>query len=128
VEFAHILAGFDAFLAPANADASIGKVKVNGDWRASSLVAGAQDTVPTGFGTGDTLQAGGSPTVIARLAGIMIKGSVTGSLSAGDHFGFVAEQIDSVKISGRLLPLTDGPSNNNGLVQFTDDVRVLEVS
>lgn len=128
VGFARILAGFDEFLAPANADASIGKVKVNGDWRASSLVAGAQDPGGGGFGSGDTLQPGGSPTVIAKIAGITIKGNVTGSLVGGDSFGFVAEQIDSIKISGRALSLTDGPSNDNILIRFTDDVRILEVS
>jgi len=128
VEFARILAGFNEFLAPANADASIGKTKVGGDWRASSLVAGAQDTGNPGFGLGDTLQPGGSPTVIARIASIAIKGDVTGSLVTGDHFGFVAEQIDSVKIGGRSTKLTDDASNDNVLISFTDDVRVLEVS
>lgn len=128
VEFAQILTGFNDLLAPANADASIGKVKVGGDWRASSLVAGAQDPGGNGFGSGDTLQPGGSPTVIARIAGITIKGSVTGSLVTGDNFGFVAEQIDSVKISGRALSLADDPSNDNILIRLTDDVRVLEVS
>jgi hypothetical protein len=128
VEFSRILAGFNDLLAPANADASIGKAKVGGDWRASSLVAGAQDTGAIGFGLGDTLQPGGSPTVIARIASIEIKGNVTGSLVTGDHFGFVAEQIDSVRIGGRALKLTDGPGNDNILIGFTDDVRVLEVS
>jgi hypothetical protein len=128
VEFSRILAGFNEILAPANADASIGKVKVGGDWRASSIVAGAQDTGASGFGTGDTLQPGGSLTVIARIASIAIKGGVTGSLASGDHFGFVAEEIGTVKIGGRALPLTDDASNDNVLIRFTDDVRVLEVS
>jgi hypothetical protein len=126
-EFARILAGFNSSLAPSNADASIGKVTVAGDWRGSSLVAGAQDTGASGFGSGDTLQPGGSPAVIARIASITIKGNVTGSLMSADNFGFVAEQIDSVKIGGRSLKLTDGPSNDNILIRFTDDVHVLEV-
>lgn len=128
VEFARILAGFSELLVPNNADASIGKVQVGGDWRASSLVAGAQDTGNPGFGLGDTLQTGGSPTVIARIASIAIKGNVTGSLQAGDHFGFVAEEIGSVKIAGRSSSLTDDPGNDNVPIRFTDDVRILEVS
>ena len=128
VRYARVLAGFDYFQALDNADASIGAVKVGGDWSASDLVAGAQDTGNTGFGLGDTLQAGGSPTVIARIASISIKGAVTGSIIVGDNYGFVAEQIDSVKISGRALKLDDGPSNDSILIAFTDDVRVLEVS
>ncbi|HET6409644.1 MAG TPA: DUF4394 domain-containing protein [Chthoniobacteraceae bacterium] len=128
VEFARVLAGFDEFLAPANADASIGKIKVGGDWRASSVAAGAQDTGNLGFGLGDTLQPGGSPTAIARIASITVNGEVTGSLITGDHFGFVAEQIDSIKIGGRSVNLADGASNDNVLISFTDDVRILEVS
>jgi hypothetical protein len=128
VEFARILAGFNELLTPANADASIGKASIGGDWRASSLVAGAQDTGNPGFGLGDTLQAGGSPTIIARIASIAIKGNVSGSLQIGDNFGFVAEEIGSLKIAGRSSGLADGPSNDNVLIRFMDDVRILEVS
>jgi hypothetical protein len=127
VEQARILAGFNSSLAPANADASIGKVSIGGNWRASSLVAGAQAGTPAGFGSGDTLQAGGTPAIIARIAGIAIKGTVTGSLVGNDHFGFVAEEIVSMKFANRALPLTAGPSNDNILLPFTNDVRVLEV-
>jgi hypothetical protein len=127
VRFAQILAGFDDNQAPINADAAIGKVKVGHDWVASSLVAGAQDAGAAGFGVGDTLQSIGNTPLIARIASITIKGSVTGSLAAGDNFGFVAQQIDKLVIAGRSIALTAGPSNNNVLIAFTDDVHLLEV-
>jgi uncharacterized repeat protein (TIGR01451 family) len=127
VRSALILAGFTASLIPNNADASIGAVVVGGSWKASSLVAGAQDTGATGFGVGDTLQATNNTSLTARIASITIKGEVTGSFDSTDNFGFVAQQIDKVKIQGRSIPLTTGPSNDNILVAFTDDVHILEV-
>jgi hypothetical protein len=150
VRFAKILAGFSSFnfpgsifLDPTNADASIGGVTVGGNWVASSLVAGAfnlgaSNTVGgTGidadninFGDGhDVLQSGGSVALIARIASITIKGDVRGSFPAGDHFGFVAEQIDKLKIGARTFLLTAGPSSaeDNILVPFTSDVHLHEV-
>jgi len=59
VDFALILAGYDADLNPLNADAQIGAVKVALDWIASSLAAGVTDG-GDGFGNGnDALIAGG---------------------------------------------------------------------
>jgi hypothetical protein len=127
VRFAQILAGFNTGAVPANADAAIGTVKVGHDWVASSLVAGAQDAGGPGFGVDDTLQTVGDTPLIARIASITIKGSVSGSLAAGDNFGFVAQQIDRLAIAGRSVALNAGPSNDNVLIAFTDDVHLLEV-
>jgi hypothetical protein len=128
VRSARVLAGFNFDQAPVNADASIGAVSVGRDWVASSLVAGAQDTGAPGFGIGDTVQAVGNTPLIARIASITIKGDIFGSLAAGDHFGFVAQQIGKLKIGPRLLTLNAGPSNDSVPIPFTDDVRLLEVS
>jgi uncharacterized repeat protein (TIGR01451 family) len=127
VRSALILAGFDVNLVPNNADASIGAVSVGGSWKESSLVAGARDTGTTGFGVGDTLQVTNDTSLIARIASITIKGEVLGSFDSTDNFGFVSQQIDKVKIQGRNIPLTAGPSNDNVLLPFTDDVHILEV-
>jgi uncharacterized repeat protein (TIGR01451 family) len=127
VRSALIFAGFNANFDPINADASIGAVVVGGSWKASSLVAGARDTGATGFGVGDTLQVTDDTSLIARIASITIKGEVIGSFDSGDNFGFVSQQIDKVKIQGRNIPLTAGPSNDNVLLPFTNDVHVLEV-
>ena len=43
VENAQVLAGWSVNLQAVNGNASIGVVKVNSDWIASSLVAGVQD-------------------------------------------------------------------------------------
>jgi hypothetical protein len=104
-------------------------VKVGGDWVASDLVAGAQEAGSAGFGVGDTLQAVGDTGLIARIASIAIKGSVSGSLPVGDNFGFVAQQIDKLKIGARTFTLTPGASSpaDNILLPFTDDVHLLEV-
>jgi hypothetical protein len=128
VRFARVLAGFDANQNPANADASIGAVIVRRDWAASSIVAGAQDAGAAGFGIGDTLQTVNDTALIARIASITIKGDATGSLIAGDHFGFVAQQIDKLKIGSRIFALSAGPSNDDFAIPFTDDLRLLEVA
>jgi hypothetical protein len=142
VRFARILAGFSSTFTPSNADASIGAVTVGRDWVASSLVAGAfnlgADDAAGGtginadninFGNGhDRLQIGGSGALIARIASITIKGEVRGSFPAGDHFGFVAQQIDKLKIGARTFVLTGpGTAADNILVPFTNDVRLHEV-
>src|SRR4030095_11270233 len=105
VRFAQILAGFDLDKIPSNADAAIGAVNVGRDWVASSLVAGANnlgaDDVPDGTGLNadnvnfgdvhDHLQTVDDTPLIARIASIKIKGTVTGSFAPNDHFGFVAQ-------------------------------------
>ena len=75
VEFARILAGYDFSLRPANADASIGLVEVDGDWVASDLVAGAAAGADAQFGTDDdTRIPGGSPRRLARIASLASAG------------------------------------------------------
>jgi hypothetical protein len=73
------------------------------------------------------LQVSDDTALIARIASITIKGNVIGTLDAADNFGFVAQQIDKVKFGGRTISLTAGPSNDNILLPFTDDVHILEV-
>jgi hypothetical protein len=138
VRFAQILAGFDPGKNPINADAAIGAVNVGRNWVASSLVAGAinfgADDLPGGVGDNvnfgdvhDKLQTVGDTSLIARIASINIKGTVSGSLAPGDdHFGFVAQQIDKLTISGRTVSLGEG--KDDLLLPFTNDVRVHEVS
>lgn len=127
VNYAQILAGFDADGAPANADAMIGKVVVGGHWRASSMVAGVQDSGAPGYGVGDTVQTVmDDPVVTAQIMSITIKGFVSGSLTAGDNFGFVAQKIGAVKISGKTIALNP-TGTDNILLPSTNDVHILEV-
>jgi hypothetical protein len=110
VTYTNFLAGFDLNGDTDNADASIGPVKVGGSWSFSNLVAGARDTGAVGYGVGDSLQTVSNGMLIARIAGITIGGKVLGSESG--TYGFVSQQIDFLKIAGKKIALTDGPSND----------------
>jgi hypothetical protein len=145
VAYAKILAGYDTWLPiePDNADAAIGKVTVGGNWVASSIVAGAEnlglddadggmgaDADDANFADGhDFVQTVNDTPLVARIGSISIGGNVEGTSAANDHFGFVAQQIDQVKIGGQSLGLTAGFGNDLvGLTLSTTDVHLLEVS
>ena len=130
VERTSILAGFDVDLNPQNGDAQIGTIKVGGDWIASSASAGVT-AGGDGFGNAnDTLIAGGG-AIVAPIAAIQIGGIVIGTAGAGDHFGFVAEQIGSFKSFGFTAPLHAGPppppADVIELSRATGDVTIREV-
>lgn len=133
VEFANILAGYGTGLSALNGDAQIGAVKVGGDWAASNLVAGAQNVASGNTNFGDVNDASigaGSAGIIAKIARITIAGQVFGtpaSVSATDHFGFVAEQIGALKIGGSAIALAAGLHNDNHNVGETSDMTVHEV-
>jgi hypothetical protein len=130
VQNALILAGTDVDLNGVNGDAQIGAIKVGGDWIASSVSAGVS-AGGDGFGNAnDTLIAAGS-AIIARIASIQIGGAVFGSVAAGDHFGFVAQQIGSFKSLGFTAALHAGPPPPPlDIIEFplvTGDVTIREV-
>jgi hypothetical protein len=133
VEFASILAGYDEDLDPVNADAQIGAVAVGTDWIASDLVAGVAVGGDLLFGTPDddliVEAGGGDPDITARIASIRIKGQALSTLKGGDHFGFVARQVGSLRLGDTLIPLT--PGGGNDLAGFpvgaTGDLTVNEV-
>lgn len=54
--------------------------------------------------------------------------NATGPLIAGAHFGFVARQIDKLRIGSGTLALTAGPTEDSFAIPFTNDLRLLEVS
>jgi hypothetical protein len=109
VHNAQILAGYTASLGAANSDASIGAVRVNGDWSASSLVAGVADTGLLGYGLGDTLIAGDTtPNLFATIASVVIKGSAIGSVGGTDSFAVTAQRVAKVQIGGVAQTLTAG--------------------
>jgi predicted TIM-barrel enzyme len=58
------------------------------------------DSDGDGFGNADdALIPGGNSAIVARIASVIIGGSVTGSAADGDHFGFVAEAFGKTKIN-----------------------------
>ena len=144
VEFTDILGGYGydlggTLLTGLNADAQIGAVIVGGDWIASNLVAGVQDNADADrndfFGEGDDQRiGGGSAGIVSKIASILIKGTVLGTVGGVDHFGFLAQQIGSFKIGVTAFPLTPGPANDLaglpvGVTGVTlGDLRVREVA
>lgn len=105
---AEILAGFRRNGVAANADAGIGKIIVDGNWTASSVAAGVEDVTGDGYGVNDALIAGGSSSILSRIAKIAILGAATGSDAAGDHYGITAEQIGELKQGRARQPLNPG--------------------
>ena len=107
VEFGRILAGYDVNGAPVNADAQIGSITAN-DWIASDAAAGVQSTNAFFGDDNDALipEAGQSATIVSRIASIVIRNLIYGSSTAADSYGFVAEQIGSLKIAGVAIPFT----------------------
>jgi hypothetical protein len=139
VRNAEILAGYDTTedvtAAESNPNAQIGDVQIAGDWIASDLVAGAKWNDNFGDGTDTkTLANADIPEIVARIANITIKGQVLGTGDiANDHFGFIAQEIVSMKIGGtHVVLLNAAPSNDNDTVLLrynltgTNDTRVFE--
>jgi hypothetical protein len=121
---AKILAGYTTSLGAANRDSSIGPVKVGGNWRASSLVAGVADTGLPGFGIGDSLITGdNTPGLVASIARLTIKGTALGSSDLGDHFGITAERLLRVTIGGTKQVLTT-EADSIALDPFNNDFRL----
>jgi hypothetical protein len=128
VRHTHILAGHasgDRNDRLFNADASIRRVVVKGDWRASNITAGV--TVgPDGLiaTSDDTLieppRRGiyrNDPDVASHIGIIKIFGDVVGTHSEGDSFGIVAQQIDRLRIGDRVYRFGE-PSESTNLPLF----------
>jgi hypothetical protein len=128
VENALILAGYTKDGEPVNPDAKIGKVVVNGNWIASSMVAGVEDSTEDGFGRNDTVITGDvTPTITSKIASLVIKGTATGSVAAGDHFGIAAQQIGKLSIGGDSVDLRGLTSEGILLDAANGDFRVVTV-
>lgn len=127
VDHAEILAGYDRTGAAVNTDTALGRVTVGGNWTASDLAAGVSSGADGMFGTDDDVLISGGNQIIAKIASVVIKGTVSGGT---DHFGFVAEQIASFSAGGVRLALLAGPSNDlSGLpVGSADTVKVRELA
>ncbi len=117
-----------------NADAQIGPVIVGGDWIASDLVAGALAGGDGQFGNADDVIMSGAgvknvATVFSKITSIVIGGQVLGTVGAGDHFGFVAQNIGSFKVKNSVttFPLLAGNTNDDFLVGLLGDLRVNEI-
>jgi hypothetical protein len=52
---------------------------------------------------------------------------VIGTPGGGDHFGFVAQSIGSLKVDTSILTLHLGRSNNEVLLSLLGDIRLIEI-
>jgi hypothetical protein len=113
-----------------NADASIGLVKVTGNWTASDLVAGAMDVNDDGFGNVDDLKiSSGIDTAkrISHIASIVVNGAVEGTSDADDHFGFEAQQILAFRVGTTNLALHPHTGGQTFELGTHGDVTVREI-
>src|SRR5258706_11320985 len=101
----------------------MGKVFVGRTGEASSIGAGDADTSVAGtlpppadgFGRNDTLIGGDTtPTLLATIASIPIKGAASGSAAAGDFFGLTAEHIGALMIGTKKFTF-DNTANDFSL-------------
>ncbi|HEX8312714.1 MAG TPA: Calx-beta domain-containing protein, partial [Chthoniobacteraceae bacterium] len=111
-----------------NADASTGKITINGNWIATSLVAGIFDSTGDGFGRNDVVIGGDTTTSISsRIASIVIKGTVTGTAAEGDHYAITAQELGKLSINGEKIALNKQGKDNILIDQTNGDFRVVEV-
>jgi hypothetical protein len=138
VELVQILAGY-SFASPTNVaavnpDAQIGPTWIGGDWIASTIAAGVSSG-GDGFGNAndERIPIGvDNPNIVSKIASITIVGQAMGtpnSTNPSDHFGFVAQHIDSLRIGATSILLTPGPVNDlQGVaIGITGDLRIREV-
>lgn len=133
VEYARIVAGWTPQSVVQNADAQIGTVIVGGDWIASNLAAGAVPGIDGYFGNNDDQKISGnfvkdSATVNSRIASITIAGQALGTDGGNDCFGFVAQEIGTVRIGGTTFATKAGAGNDDFAVSWEGDVKVNEVA
>jgi hypothetical protein len=133
VERANIRAGNGAFFESGsftflnNPDAQIGSVTVGGNWTASELGAGTYSRTGDRYNKLAIAGVPDSSRRLARIGSIAIGGSVRGTSAAGDHFGFIAEEIGRVRIGGSDRALVSGPSNDNQLLDSVfGDTKLFE--
>jgi hypothetical protein len=122
-----IFAGFDRFGNATNGNAQIGKVTVGGNWAGSSMSAGVNDVDGDGFGDeDDAAVSGASATIISRIASVTISGEILGRADAS-QVGFVARQIDSIRIGGSAVALTPA-KNTIVLATNLNEITIREVA
>jgi hypothetical protein len=115
-----------------DADASIGSVKVGGDWYASSLAAGADAGSDGYFGDSDDKRITGIlvkdvSTTLSRIGSLTVAGQVKGTVGGNDFYGIVAEAVGTVTIVGAKVAHLAGPHNDVIDLGATGDVRIREL-
>ena len=109
VTYTNFLAGYDQSGAPdpSAGAASIGSVKVGGNWSGSNLVAAVIAGSNGHFGDPGATLISSSKTAIPSIASIIIKGSVqrASPTDSADTYGFVAGKVEALSIDGHAVSL-----------------------
>lgn len=134
VERANIFGDYDTSLSPTADGAQINLVKVLGDWIASNEVVGISnlgtDDSPGGTSTdADNVNFGdahdfpiGLGPISAKIVKVIIGGTIAGTDTVNDHFGFSAVSLGTLQATGATIPL-----NSSGITEIltpTGDVSV----
>ena len=115
---------------PKNIDAQIGKISAKLEVSRSNFVAGTLAGGDGFFGTADDAPIPSlkdQPGILSRIAKIEIGDIVIGDGASPDVYGFVANQIGSLRIHGANVALKTGPFNDTvQIAATTADVFVRE--
>jgi hypothetical protein len=106
VTYTSIRGGYNSTKSLTDANAQIGSVTIDGDWRRSRISAGASagpDTIP---GTTDDTFSG----TTSQIGSIVLKGTISGG---GSLFAIDSGKIVSLTIDGTKEPLTNGADSLN---------------
>jgi hypothetical protein len=111
-----------------NADAQIGTVTIGGDWSRSSIAAGTNPVNNLFGGPDDAAITGGNDILDlhSRIGAIVIKGQAIGSPAGTGEFGFVAQQIGSLKIESAKIAL-DPTAKDLKPIGITGDLFLREI-
>ena len=86
------------------------------------------DATTDGFGQNDAIIEGDVTTrIVSRIASVVIKGNATGSATAGDHFGIVAQEVGKLSIAGETIALNKDAKDDLLLDEANSDFRVVEL-
>ncbi len=108
----------------AHATAGFGKITVGGNWAASSLVADISAGLDGFYGTGDDVSLFANTT--AAIQSVKIKGTISGTTTAGDAFGFLARTIVAFR-AANATPLLNLATVDGQIVSGTNDVAIREI-
>jgi hypothetical protein len=124
-----IQAGYNTKGQAADADAQIGNIVVDHDWVSSIVAVGTGPGSDNLYGTADDAELSGvtNTSTLSKIASIQIGGTVKGTVAGGDHYGFIADEIDALSVAGSSISLHSGPHNDDVPLGSTADVDVREV-
>ena len=96
-----------------NADAQIGTIRIGGDLRSTSIVAGVEAGPDGLFGTTDDFPLGGTGVTnaartVSKIARIIIGGHVLGGTTFA---GIEAQYLQSIAVNGSAFSLQPGPGS-----------------